>query len=84
MIQGMLGARVELARFEACLKASLVIQSLHNPAAKSADIRVLNVALGDFTAQLTTPAAVSEAVLSVQVRPASTPLSPWLRTPRYR
>ena len=70
MLQGLLGNRLEIHRFESRLRAALVVQSLHNPAAKHSDIRVLNAALGDFTAPLPSAAALAEAVLSMQVRRA--------------
>lgn len=67
MLQGLLGWKIEVLRFENVLKGALVIQSLHNPAARTHDVRVLNVALGDFTAPLAPGGAISEAVISVQV-----------------
>jgi hypothetical protein len=68
LLQAVLGTRVETKRLDNSLNGSLVIQSLHNPAARTPDVRVLNVTLGDFTAQLSSANAIAEAVLSVQVR----------------
>jgi hypothetical protein len=76
VLQGLLNHRLELSRFEPRLKAALVLQSFHNPAAKIPDIRVLNAPLGDFTAPLGSAAAIAEAVLSVQVR-CRTASGPW-------
>jgi hypothetical protein len=75
MLQGLLGWKIEVLRFENVLKGALVVQSLHNPAARNHDVRVLNLALGDFTAPLTPGGAISEAVVSVQVLNSPWPLT---------
>eukprot|EP00892_Ulva_mutabilis_P012033 jgi/Ulvmu1/9201/UM005_0301.1 len=70
MLQSILGIRLVLSQFEQQLKVPIVVQSVHNPACRSADVRVLNPSVSGFTPALSLSfdSALADAVLSAQAQ----------------
>lgn len=70
MLQAVLGVRLTISEFEEKLRVPLVIQSLHNPACRTPDVRVFNPSAQSFTSalSLTFESALADAVLSAQLQ----------------
>lgn len=70
MLQSILGVRLALSLFEEKLQVPIVIESLHNSACRTPDVRVLNPSVSGFTPALSLmfESALADAVLSAQAQ----------------
>lgn len=70
VLQTVLGVRLTISEFEEKLNVPVVIESLHNSACRTPDVRVFNPSAQSFTPaiSLTFDSALADAVLSAQAQ----------------